>query len=325
MAPEISEKRNCRPAAEEGLPSGASALFTALAVWAAFACGVTARAQDIEPRAYSNAPVGVNFLVAGYAYTEGGLSFDPSLPVEDPHLQTSNFVVGYARVLDLWGKSAKIDAVVPYCWLSGSAMFAGQPIQRRVDGFGDSKFRLSVNLYGAPSLTLKEFAGYKQDLIVGVSLQVSAPASQYDRTRLVNIGTNRWCFKPELGVSKAKGRWTLEGAAAVTLFTVNHDFYGGQTRAQKPLYSLQGHAIYSFRNGMWSSVDATYFTGGRTTISGTQKEDRQENWRFGGTLAVPLNARSSLKFYLSDGVSARTGNNFLLAGVALQYRWGGGL
>ena len=50
------------------------------------------------------------------------------------------------------------------------------------------------------------------DLIVGASLQVSAPFGQYDNDRLVNIGTNRWSFKPESGISKALCQWTLEGS-----------------------------------------------------------------------------------------------------------------
>ena len=208
-----------------------------------------ARGQDIEPRAYSNAPVGVNFLIAGYVYTRGGLSFDPAVPVTNANLNTSNAVVAYARVLDLWGKSAKFDAIVPYTWLSGTAEYEGQPVERTVNGFANSAFRLSINLYGAPALTLKEFADWEQDLIIGASLQVSAPWSQYDASRIVNIGTNRWSFKPEVGVSKAIGPWTLEGQAAVTIFTDNDDFYGGNTRSQDPLYSLQGHVIYAFRSG----------------------------------------------------------------------------
>jgi hypothetical protein len=49
-----------------------------------------ARAQDIEPRAYSNAPIGVNFLGVGYAFTQGSLPSNPSLPLTDSHLTTSN-------------------------------------------------------------------------------------------------------------------------------------------------------------------------------------------------------------------------------------------
>src|SRR6266478_4896346 len=130
----------------------------------------SAAAQDIEPRAYSNAPIGVNFLIAGYAYTRGGVAFGPQLPITNPNLHTSSAVIAYARVLDLWGMSAKFDATVPYTWLSGTADYRGQTIQRNVDGFANSAFRLSVDLYGAPALTLKEFADWKQDLIIGASL-----------------------------------------------------------------------------------------------------------------------------------------------------------
>jgi hypothetical protein len=285
----------------------------------------TARAQDIEPRAYSNAPIGVNFLIAGYAYTEGGLAFDPALPVDNPQLRTSSAVLAYARVLDLWGKSGKVDAIVPYTWLSGTAELAGQTMQREVDGLADARLRLSINLYGAPALTLKEFADWEQDVIIGASLQVTAPSGQYDDSRLVNIGTNRWSFKPEVGVSKALGPLTLEVAAAATLYTDNNDFFGGNTRSQDPLYSVQGHAIYSFGSGVWASIDTTYFTGGRTTINGTQNNDLQQNWRLGGTLAFPVDAHNSIKLYASNGVSARTGNSYDLIGITWQYRWGGGL
>jgi hypothetical protein len=245
--------------------------------------------------------------------------------VTNAQLDTSNAIVAYARALDLWGKSGKFDALVPYTWLSGTADFQGQPVEREVNGFADPKFRLSVNLYGAPALTRKEFADYKQDVIVGASLQVSAPWGQYDNTRLINIGTNRWSFKPEVGVSKALGQWTLEVATGATLYTDNKDFYGGNTRSQDPLYSTQGHVIYGFRNGVWASLDATYFTGGRTTINGVMNNDLQENWRAGGTLALPVNTYNSVKFYASSGVSARTGNNYDAIGIAWQVRWGGGL
>lgn len=260
-------------------------------------------AQDIEPRTYSNAPVGVNFLIAGYAYTRGGLAFDPALAVKDPKLKTSNAVLAYARIVNLWGKSAKLDAIVPYTWLSGSAQRAGQTIEREVDGLADSKFRLSVNLYGAPALTLQEFASYQQDLIIGASLQVFAPTGQYDGNRLVNIGTHRWSFKPEVGMSKRLGPWTLEVAAAATLYTDNDDFSGGNQRAQAPLYAVRGHAIYNFRSGIWASIDATFFTGGETTVSDTRNDDRQQNWRLGGTLALPVDRRNSVKLYTSSGVS----------------------
>jgi len=289
------------------------------------ASAAAARAQDIEPRAYSNAPVGVNFLVAGYAYSHGGLSLDPSLPVTDARLESSAAVLAYARVLDLWGVSGKFDAIVPYASLSGTADYAGQAVQRSIHGLANPAFRISANVLGAPALTLREFGAYRQDLIVGASVQVGVPLSQYDPTRLLNIGTHRWSVKPELGVSKAIGSWTIEGQAAATFFGDNTDFFGGSTRKQDPLLALQGHVVHSFRSGIWAAFDVTYFAGGRSSIDGAAKNDLQQNWRVGATLAIPVDRRNSIKLAASSGVSARTGNNFDLVAVAWQYRWGGGL
>ena len=301
-----------------------SRLVASLAAWALAAGTSAARAQSIEPRAYANVPVGMNFLIGGLAATRGGVAFD-TLPITDPHLSTSSAVLGYARGLDLWGRSGKVDFVVPYTWLSGTATYQGAPIERRVEGLGDSLMRLSVNLLGAPAMTLPEFRSFRQDLIVGASLQVSVPTGQYDATRLVNIGSHRWFFKPEVGASQALGPWILEGAAAVTLYSTNDDFYNGNRRAQDPLYSLRAHVIYNFAGGIWASVDGTVYAGGRTTLNDTLNSDLQQNWRVGATLALPVDDQHSVKFYASSGVSARTGNSFDLFGIAWQVRWGGGL
>lgn len=285
----------------------------------------SAQAQDMEPRAYANAPIGLNFLIAGYAYTSGGYPLDVALPVTNQELSTNSGVLAYGRVLDLWGQSAKLNIIVPYTWLSGTAELMGQAMQRDISGFADPAFKLSVNLYGAPALSLKEFKSYEQDVIVGASLRVTAPLGQYDNTKVVNLGTNRWTFKPEVGVSKALGPWTLEATAAATFYTDNNDFFNGNKRSQRPLYSVEAHTIYSFTPGIWGSLDLTYFNGGRTTINDTLNNDLQQNWRLGGTLSFPVDIHNSVKLYASSGVAARTGNDFDLLGIAWQYRWGGGL
>ena len=66
-----------------------------------------AEAQELEPRAYSNLPIGMNFLALGYAYSRGGLATDPSLPVEDAHLKIHTGITAYVRSLDFWGRSAR--------------------------------------------------------------------------------------------------------------------------------------------------------------------------------------------------------------------------
>ena len=283
------------------------------------------RAQVMEPLSYTNAPIGLNFLIAGYGYLWGDVLVDPSLPIKDVDAKVSTAVLTYARVLDFWGQSGTFALVVPYAWLSASGEVAGQ--SRTVDrsGLTDVTLRLSVNLYGAPALSLEEFRDYRQDTIVGASLLVTAPTGQYDPHRLINIGTNRWSFKPEVGISKALGRWTLEVAAGVTFFTDNDEFLGANVRRQEPLYGVQGHLIYNVSPTLWAALDATYYTGGRTTVNGALNNDLQENSRWGATLARTLDKNNSIKLYFNSGVTARTGTNFNAAGIAWQYRWGAGL
>jgi hypothetical protein len=300
-------------------------LVFAVAVPAVIAIGADAPAQELEPRAYVNTPVGVNFLVAGYGYAEGGVTFDPSIPLQNANIRTNAAVLAYARSVDVWGMSGKIDAVVPYAWVSGHADFEGQTRDRTMAGFGDPRLRVSVNFYGAPALPMERFAEYEQDLIIGASLQVSAPLGHYDPDKLLNIGTNRWSIRPELGVSKALGPISLELAADVTFYTANDDYFGGKNREQSPIYSLQGHLVYRMRSGIWVAMDGNYYSGGRTTIDGVQGDDLQRNSRIGVTVALPVSRHHSAKLYGSTGVSTRTGSDFEAVGIAWQYRWGGGL
>ena len=302
-----------------------SMVVLALLLFTVFFYPRSAQAQSLEPRAYSNLPIGMNFLIAGYAYQQGDVLLDPSLPLKDVNMQIHSAVLGYARSLDLFGKSGRIDLLVPYAWLSGTGKLLEEERSREVSGFADPAVRFSVNLYGAPALSFEEFKKYRQDTIIGASLSLTAPLGQYDSGRLVNIGSNRWAFKPELGISQALGRWTLEGTAGVIFYTPNHDFMGGQTRSQDPIYSFQGHLIYNFPAGIWAALNATYYTGGRTSVDGEEGDDLQRNWRLGTTLTFPVDRHHSVKLYASTGVQTRTGGNFNLLGIAWQYRWGGGL
>ena len=200
-------------------------LIGALALAAA---SVETQAQDLEPRAYANTPVGLNFLIAGYAYSKGTVGTDPSVPLEDTQVKLNTGILAYVRTLDLWGRSGKVDVIIPYAWASGSAKLAGQLKKREVSGFADPRLRFSMLLYGGPALSLEEFRDYKSDIIIGGSLEVTPPLGQYDPNRLLNIGTHRWSFKPEVGISKTLGPLTLELATGVRFYTDNNNFLNGK-------------------------------------------------------------------------------------------------
>jgi len=314
------ESRRC----VESRTGALAALLTVCVAIAALLLPGAARAQDLEPRSYSNSPVGLNFALAGYAYTEGSVSFDPAVPLTNANLHTNSLVLGYSRSFALWGNSASFAVAVPYTKLAGSALYVGQPKTREIAGFGDPRFRISTNFYGSPALSAKEFGGYRQDLIIGASFVVSAPWSQNDPTRLVNIGTNRWGFKSEIGVSKAWGSWILEIAPGVTFFTDNDNFLNGGKLQQDPLYSVQGHLVHLFSGGVWAAFDTTFYAGGRTTINGDKGDTFQAATRAGVTVSIPVDRYNSVKLYGSGGTSSRTGSSYNAVGVAWQYRWGGG-
>ncbi len=137
------------------------------------------RAQDLEPRAYSNSPTGLNFVLLGYGYTTGSVLTDPSLPIENVTNEAHIGVFGFARVLNVFGKSAKFDLLVPFAEITAKGLVFGQPLTRQISGFGDPYFRFSINFVGAPALTAAEFKNYKQNLILGASLRIGVPLGQY--------------------------------------------------------------------------------------------------------------------------------------------------
>jgi Putative MetA-pathway of phenol degradation len=292
-------------------------LVLALLASAAFQCP----AQELEPRAYSPSPVGTHFLVAGYARTSGDVVFDASLPFSDVDAQLNAGTLAYGQTFGVLGRWASVLIAAPYVWgdVSGKVNEEANSITR--SGPGDPRLRLSVNLVGGPALTPAEFSVRKPATTLGTSLTVVPPLGEYDPAKLINIGANRWAFKPELGLSFPVGRWSLEGYAGVWLFGDNDEFMGGVRREQDPIGALQFHASYTFRPRLWVAVDSTWYSGGRSTVDGVEKNDRLENTRVGATLSLPIGDRQSLKLTWSDGASTRVGGDFSTFGVAWQYVW----
>jgi hypothetical protein len=292
------------------------------ALLAAWPCGA-ALAQDLEPRLYTNVPVGINFVGAGYGHSQGNVLFDPVVALENAQIEIDGALLGYGRSIALGQFSGKVDGAVGRVCLDGSADYQGERVTRDVCGVTDARARVTVNFLGAPALRPQAFASYRQDWVFGASLQLGLPVGDYDPSRLVNIGTNRKSAKLELGVSKNLERWLLEIALAETFYEDNGDFFGGRLREQEPITSLQGHAVYRFASGFWLAADATRYRGGRTSTNEAQNRDLQSNVRVGLTASVPINAKQSVKIHASTGVSTRTGTDFDTLSAVWQYAWGG--
>ena len=290
--------------------------FFALALF--FVC---AAAQELEPRAYSNAPIGTHFAIATYTRLSGPVLPDPSVPVSDVNAKVNVYGIGYARFFGLAGRTANFTVVVPYMEADLTGKVFDAPAEVHRGGIGDLRLRGAINLFGHPALEPAEFLGRPSVFAGGASLSVVAPTGQYVPTRFVNIGTNRWAFKPEVGFSHPMGNWFTEASAGAWLFTDNDDFQGGHRRSQEPLAVYQLHAGYNFRPGLWLALDYGYYIGGRTAIDGADKDDAQRNSRIGLALSAPISRGWSGKLSWSKGTVVRVGGDYSIASIALQYRW----
>jgi hypothetical protein len=288
-------------------------------------------AQELNPRAYLITAVGTNALNLGYSHLEGNPDLSGAAPITDARGSVDLAALGYYRALDFFGRSANFAVAIPYGVGDFSGTVADAPKHATRSGFLDSSVRLAVNLIGGPAMKPTEFSTWRQEILLGVSLKIVAPTGQYDPTELVNLGTNRWAFKPEIGYSQRWNHWVLDGYAAVWFFTTNPEFFshnqyvpGVQSKAQSPVAAFETHLSYDVLPRLWISLDANFWSGGETSINGVANHATyQKNSRVGLTASIPLSAHNSIKLSFSDGAYVRFGGNYRTISASWQYGWAG--
>ena len=277
-------------------------------------------AQDLEPRRWTHLPTGLHILGLGAGYTEGDIFLDPVLEIEDASFELATAAVGYVHSFGLFGKTARVDLQLPFANGRWAGLLSGEPASTRRDGMADPRLRLSVLLYGGPAQTREEFAtGEKSDTLVGAALSVRAPLGEYFPERLINLGQNRWIFRPQLGVTHMRGKWTYELTGSVFLYTDNDDFDGNELE-NDPLWALQGHVIYTFRPGLWASVSTAYGDGADVFINGGARNLKTQNWLMSLAVGLPINRQQGVKgAWLSSRTQEFNGSDSDSLLVAWQY------
>ena len=300
-----------------------------LACLAGSAVAPSLHAQDLAPRAYTITPVGSNAFTLADAYNDGPLQLEGASPIENGTARLNVPSLTYYRAFSLLGRSANVIAGVAYGWGDFDGSLFGDSVSTYRSGFFDPVVRVSVNLLGGPAMSLPEMMKWRQKTLLGVSLKVTAPTGQYDSTRLINLGTNRWAFKPELGLSRRWGNWILDVYGAVWLFTENPEFFsrnewvpGVQSQKADPVYVAETHLSYDFRPRLWVSLDGNFWRGGTLTVGGVEvPATLQENSRVGVTASFPVTYHNSVKVSLARGAYIRFGGDFKVLSVAWQYSW----
>lgn len=278
-------------------------------------------AQELVPAAYVPAPYGINLVTLTTALNRGDLAFDPSGPIDEANGDIAIASVAYGRTFNLAGRSANIGLALPGIDGDLEGLYLGQPASAERTGFGDASVRVAVNLLGAPAMSPREFRAYRPRWLVGASLVVKAPTGQYDPTRLINIGTNRWSFKPEVGVVRVVGEWAFDAYLGAWFFTDNDEFLVDAVRRQDPILATQFHVRRRFNQRFWAAVDANFWYGGRTTVDGRVNDDLQRNSRVGLTAVWAPRPGHTLRLAASTGAITRIGGDFDSVGVAYGYSW----
>jgi len=278
-------------------------------------------AQEIEPRLYQSLPVGINAAAVSYSLAHGNIVADVTSPIKD-FIVTSHIITPiYLRTFGLFGRLAKVQAMLPYTYMDGDLKLNGKDTGGIRSGLADARVRLVVNILGQPAIEAKDFQQYKEETALGVSVIVMAPTGQYFDDKVVNIGSNRWSIKSEIGFSQRYGPLYLEAYAGVWYFTDNKKFINTNTLSQDPIYSFQAHLCYYFAQGLWVAVNSGYANGGETQVNDVYKHDFQNNVRLGATISIPLGGNHTLKFLAHTGVTTRIGGDFDMLTLAYQFAW----
>ena len=278
-----------------------------------------ASAQELEPGAFWPLPRGLNIVTGVGGFNWGDVTFDPALPVEDASARITTTAFSFTRAFNLAGRSANAGVSLPVVGGHVEGLYLGEHAEVDRFGLGDPRIRLAVNLYGAPTMTPREFASYRQRFIVGVSFVAVPPLGQYDSTKVINLGTNRWSFKPELGLSQTYGKWVVEFMIGAWFFTDNTDFFGGRTREQDRIVATQFHFTRRFSSAMWLAADANFYQGGQTTVGGTENLDLQKNSRIGATFSKGLGGGHAIRAAVSRGAYTTIGADFTSIAFAYNY------
>lgn len=292
---------------------GRDLIFTGLSLFcflSVISCPVGA--QELEPRRWGHLPIGSNFAGTGYVFTDGGIAFDPVLQVEGAGVQMDTYSIKYIHTFEFFDKSARFDFTQGYQNGTWEGLLAGSATSIARSGWSDSALRFAVNLIGAPPLEGEEFAAYRAGLdhetIVGVGLVMTLPTGDYFEDKLINLGENRYSFRPQIGIVHAWDKWSVEFTGSTWFYTANDEFWNGNLLQVDPLITLQSHLIYTFSPGLWLGLGAGHDFGAQSTVNGLEKDDRKSNLSCGVTMGIPINRAVGLKFgYIGSRTQEKVG------------------
>lgn len=255
-------------------------------------------AQDLEPRRWNPLPAGTTILGLTYGHISGDVAFDPVLDIEDTKVKRDFLLMSYTQFFMFSEQLMRFDVFLPFHKAKWNGLLSGEETSAERTGLGDPKFRLSVNLLdtGISKSGVSDDSKESSNTVVGAAIAVGVPWGEYYEEKLLNLGSNRYTIRPQLGVVHTRGPWSYELTGSVFFFTNNDNFLNGGELEQKPFYSAQAHFIRLFESGIWASLSGGYGQGGALKVNGVDKDDRREGFIGAFSTGLPLTDDQSLKF-----------------------------
>jgi hypothetical protein len=226
--------------------------------------------------------------------------FDPAHTISPgASLDATLGIVGYARTFSLFDRAAMAALLFPMGHISGEVTVAGRTFNQSANGFGDPMIEFNLNVIGPPAQKdIPAVMRYEPGFSVDLLADLAVPIGEYDSTRPLNIGQNRWYGRFGMPTILQIGPWvpgertTLEFLPAVWLFG-NNDDYVGQTMETDPLFQLDAHLTRDITEKLWASLDAAWYYGGKATINDVPGE-KLNNIGVGITLGYQINDNLNL-------------------------------
>jgi hypothetical protein len=279
-------------------------------------------AQEMEPRSYAVVPTGLHAMALSYTFSSGNVITAGSSPVQNLDVANNVFNLGYVQTFTLFDKLARVAVSLPFGFLNGTAKFQGIDTAGSRTGFYDGRIKFGVNLIGSPALPPKDFQKFEEHTVIGASIVISVPVGQYYPSKLINLGSNRWGFKPELGLSHRDGRLFYEIYSGIWMYTKNTNYFKSYVQQENNLFSFQAHVDYTFKHGKYLALNGGYADGGESSLNGMEQHDEEQNWRLGATFSSPVfNRHQSIKVMVNTGIATKAGQNYTAFTVVYQYSW----
>jgi hypothetical protein len=237
-------------------------------------------------------------------------------------------LLGYARTFSLYDRAAMAAVILPMGRISGNVTVAGRSINQSTDGFGDPMIEFDINVFGPPAQkNIPDVLRYEPGLSIDLLVDLALPIGEYDSSKPLNLGQNRWYGRVGMPVIWQLGPWvpgrrtTLEFLPTLWLFGDNTD-YVGKTLKTNPIFQLDSHLTRDLTENFWGSLDATWFYGGRSSINGESGKQRND-LGVGVTLGYQINDNLNMTFGYKSTIDDKAPDSLRmnLFMVSLVYGW----